>query len=1249
MKTYSRILSCLLSSVFSGLLLFSANAQAANLTLSQVPLFLGGSVDPNIMFTLDDSGSMHWEVMPDNVLYTYYVFPRASGIYGAGDYTNYVPGFDVGNRFNSFLRSSSNNKIYYDPTLRYLPWANSDGTLFPNANPACAPHNPFDPAKGCRDLTQNNTESARWRNDDSTFTTQTRTFWPATYFRYNTGNAFTYTNYTRVEIRPDSTYTGGPNRTDCTGAAGAPLVCRYPEELQNFANWYTYDRSRILLSRSGVGRAFSQQGNNMRVGFAAINEGAATIDGVSGPGTLVRGLRQFSGTDRDNFFDDLYGHVMPTAGTPLRRALDDVGKYFERTDNRGPWSATPGTSNSTAHLSCRQSFHVMMTDGFWNSSAARTSAATANVDNNSGPSIFHPTDPLQNYQYLASNPYKDAYGNTLADVGMYYWYRDLRTDLDNNVPPNAADPAYWQHLVNFTVGLGVFGNLNPLTDLPNLTNGSKTWPNPHLTSTAKIDDLWHTAVNSRGEFFSASNPTQFATSLANVLNNIVSRTGSSAAPSLNSGSIGSDSHLYQAKFNSGNWTGELIALPINADGTLGAQSWEASAVISTQNFDTDREIISFDPVTGLGIPFRHASLNPAQQAALDINPATVLADGRSAERVNFLRGDSALEAQNNGPFRNRTSLVGDIVNSGPVFVGGANDIYPDKWDDLTGVSPSTPENLKPYSNFRNTYFTRQRIVYFGANDGLLHGVDAGTYDAVAKTFSTGTGREEIAYAPAKLLDEMNRLTDINYNHRYYVDASTTVVEGFFAGDWHTVLGGGYAAGGQGVYALDVTDPSTFDEANAANLVLWEFTDADDPDLGNTYGQPINVVRMHNGKWAALFSNGYNNTEPDGNVSATGNAVLFIVDLETGNLIRKIDTLQGSAQDPTFLGKPNGLSVAAPVDRDGDFIIDAAYAGDLFGNLWKFDLSDPDPANWGVAYGGNPLFLTRQTGGIRQPITVRPQIGEAPHGSETGTVNAAGLYDPAGGAPLLGSVVYFGTGKFFEVGDGIAVGQDTQTFYAVWDKQIPSNDPDYSAPPFIDDQLLTQEIYKEIDTTDPTNPFGVDLRLTTSESVDWHLNAGYPSGSPVTTHLGWKMDMIDMGTSPLQNYGERMVSRPVLRAGRIIFTTLIPDPDPCGDGGTGWLMELDAESGSTLTFSPFDLNHDTNFDGNDLIAVSNTPGAQRVPVSGKRSTIGIISTPGILDAGDQQTEFKYTSGSSGGIEITTENSGGSVGRLNWQQL
>src|SRR5690606_9798882 len=164
------------------LVLLATRVQAA-LPLSDVPLFLTTAVDPNVIFTLDDSGSMQFEIMPDGLIAsdTRYVFPRASSVYGGSDYENRVVGFDADNWRSASLRSSDVNKIYYNPVVRYLPWSNSDGSLMANASPTCAPHNPFNTAKGCRDLTQDNTQSAFWLKTKGTTLTleESRTFYPA--------------------------------------------------------------------------------------------------------------------------------------------------------------------------------------------------------------------------------------------------------------------------------------------------------------------------------------------------------------------------------------------------------------------------------------------------------------------------------------------------------------------------------------------------------------------------------------------------------------------------------------------------------------------------------------------------------------------------------------------------------------------------------------------------------------------------------------------------------------------------------------------------------------------------------------------------------------------------------------------------------------------------------------------------------------------------------------------------------------
>lgn len=171
------------------LLLAVAGQAYALPPLSNSPLFLGGNISPNVMFTLDDSGSMQWEALPESMVYAYYVFPRATSIYGGSDYPNYVVDFDQTNPYTTLLRSSYNNKVYYNPAVTYSPWSNADGSLMANANITCAPHNPVNTAAGCRNLTVNNTQSANWlKSNGSLSSSSSKTFYPAVYSRYNSGS-----------------------------------------------------------------------------------------------------------------------------------------------------------------------------------------------------------------------------------------------------------------------------------------------------------------------------------------------------------------------------------------------------------------------------------------------------------------------------------------------------------------------------------------------------------------------------------------------------------------------------------------------------------------------------------------------------------------------------------------------------------------------------------------------------------------------------------------------------------------------------------------------------------------------------------------------------------------------------------------------------------------------------------------------------------------------------------------------------
>jgi len=1075
------------------LILMPFPVQAA-LSLSDVPLFLTTAVDPNIIFTLDDSGSMQFEIMPDNLITASvrFVFPRTTEVYGKctgsgckSDYDNNVIGFEGGsfdsnNEYTAKLRSSHVNKIYYDPTVRYLPWSNADGSLMANASITCAPHNPFNTAKGCRNLTVNNTQSAAWLRSNGTVTSATsRTFYPAVYFQYKgSGSIDSASSYTQVEIRSGKTYTGGPGRTDCANI----LTCTYEEEIQNFANWYTYYRSRVLLARGGVGRAFAAQGGNMRIGFGAINKGSSNIDEVS-TSILITGIRQFSGTDRTNFFDQLYKHTIPQQGTPLREAIKGVGEYLKRKDARGPWSDTPGQSGGVQPI-CRQNYHILMTDGYWD---GNDDPKIGNADDTAGEIITNhfPNATPATYQYKPELPYKDGNSNTLADVAMYYWKTDLRTDLANKVPTNARDPAFWQHMVNFTVGLGVEGTLSKL---PGITGGPSAWPNPASSEPAKIDDLWHAAINSRGEFFSAQDPATFASGLSSALSNMTARVSSAAAVTTNTSRLNTGAQIYQAKFNSADWSGQLLAFNLESDGSLGVLQWEASEQLPAH---TARKIFTHNGTNSLAFTAANfSSLSAAQQAALDQNPSGV-SDGQGMARIGWLRGDKSGEISQGGDFRNRNNgILGDIVNSDLLYIKSLDFSY----DSLPAATPGQTS----YHSYRQLNSSRTPMVYTGANDGMLH------------AFNAQTGVELFAYVPAAIYSGLNRLPASGYAHRYFVDGNA------YAGDvyigvppaWKTVLLGTLGGGGKSVFALDITDPVNF----SASDVLWEFTD---PDLGFVHGQ-AKIARLNDGSWAAIIGNGYN-----GN---SDRAYLFIVDLQTGALIKKI---------PTSTSTNNGLSTPALVDINGDKIIDVVYAGDLQGNIWKFDLSQSDIAQWDVAYKSEgtrkPLFTARNAGSQVQPITSPVEVGFHKQN---------------------GYMIFFGTGQFIASGD--ATDKKVQSLYGIWDKGSSITEMDRST---LQQQTITAE------TVIP--PFE---RTVSSHSVDWE------------TKRGWYIDLPQSDDDP----AERSVIMPMLNFGRVIFTTLIPSTDPCEAGGRNWLMLLDAETGGMMSKPQFDTNYDGKLDSGDRV-------------------------------------------------------------------
>ncbi|WP_210395816.1 pilus assembly protein [Motiliproteus sediminis] len=680
----------------------------------------------------------------------------------------------------------------------------------------------------------------------------------------------------------------------------------------------------------------------------------------------------------------------------------------------------------------------------------------------------------------------------------------------------------------------------------------------------------------------ASRPDKLVRQLNANFADIEERSSSASAVTTSSTRLNTSSTIYQARFNSGDWTGQLLAFAITSSGAVGSQQWDAAAQMPAHGA---RNVLSWNGTSGFVFDGTTANL-----ATINSIMASASASSVTPGLVNYLRGDDTNEQSNGGLLRDRISRLGDIVNSDPIFVSNENYGY----TRLPGTEGTS------YASFRSlaSYSSRSKMVYVGANDGMLHG------------FNAASGVELMAYVPKAVYPNLASLADPNYSHKFYVDGSPQVGDAYFDVDgdgskeWRTVLVGTTGAGGSGVFALDITAPDSFGAGN----VLWDIdaSDANFADLGDTIGS-ASIARMPDGHFYAVFSNGFN--------SGTGNAVIYLARLGVPGAptVFKLDTHTSA----------NGMTAPLVVDSDGDRIVDAIYAGDLQGNLWKAEwLPTPDPNDaadahsWQFSFGTElspqPLFSAADGASVAQPITAKPQTRNHPAG---------------------GTMVYFGTGKYFENNDNIVgVSPQVQTFYGVRDQgsQVSGKG-----------QLLQQSIL--------------------GEGAIGSFNVRATTNLDISTEKGWYMDLIVSGAA--SSLGERVVDQPQLIGDRVLFTTILPSTDPCAFGGSSWLMNLDALSGARIDRPTFDVDNDGVYSASDELTIDINGTPTQVPVTGlQQSGLGLISSPALMRTGAGEiTGFMGGSGNSGGngnqgggngvpnIGKTTMFINEDSGRQSWQQL
>ena len=614
---------------------------------------------------------------------------------------------------------------------------------------------------------------------------------------------------------------------------------------------------------------------------------------------------------------------------------------------------------------------------------------------------------------------------------------------------------------------------------------------------------WDDGSGVPANYFLASQPQALLRSIRTVFSRVGNLSGTMSAVAVSSSRISGDgANVFQPGFDAATWSGSLrkFRLALGADGMAviaATPDWDAGDVLTgsenparaARPVAADRNIYTFRDDNMSTVAFLWGQLSAAQQASLNLS-ADGVRDGLGTQRLAYLRGQRDAEVgRPGGMFRRRDRVLGDIVNSNTVYVAAPAP---------NGIGDGYQEHYAANKE-------RAQAVYVGANDGMLH------------AFSASDGRELFAYVPNALIGSLSRLTDPDYEHRPYADGQIAVAEARARGRWRTVLAAGMGAGAQGVYALDVTDPARFEAGAGA---LFEFTDADDPDMGNVVGTPV-IAKFRTGivegvpryAYFLVVASGVNNGREDGadRFNADGVPALFLLSLDKAAPARwqlgvnyfKYRVASG------VTGLANGLGTPAIV-IDSNGAARYAYAGDLQGNLWRFDFSGSAP--WSGAMGaGGPIFAAVGPDGTRQPISVQPRV----------------VFAPAGGYVIL-----FGTGRLLENADLLASGFRPQSFYAIHD------------------------------------PATVGARVGgRSDLARRQLRAGngayaisgdaFEYGSGGTARKGWFLDFYDSGRT-----GERLVANPLVSGGTVLFNSMLPSDNPCVAGG-GRTYILDALSGLPL--------------------------------------------------------------------------------------
>lgn len=1131
--------------------LLAPMAQAALTDIAQEPLLVsfGTPVKPNLLFIIDDSGSMGEIFLPE------------AAWLGVGKYS---------------LSTAQCNGLAYQPTGNYPPAVNHDGSSRGNASIASS-FNASSVLQNIRDFAEDNTalvaagsltltvsnggrQNSWYAVGDpvTVYNGSVQTNWMiGTVESWNattgalkiaivdrsgagdTGTSakvgrgwphFVYFTYKGTKPRLGWTYTStGSVVTGSTADASIPadalpyakafynecnsIIGKAPgvdvfnrqvmrptdAQAQHFANWWGYYANRLKMMRTVTAQAFLGIDASFRVGFTRINTMEAKESGTSW--IHVRDFESGAGGQRSKFYDAL--HATSASGyTPLRGSLSLAGRYYA--------NKAQAQDYDPVQYSCQKNFTILASDGAWN---ADVETATFGPFDLQGVAVGQRDGTVDRPMRDTKGDGSGGASDTLADVAIYYYDNDLRSAAlgnclgqggkdvcENDVPvvQGSRDTAKHQHMTTFTMSLGQNGSLRfctgyesgctdktKVSDYSALVAGTKVWPAP-TNSAAKVDDLWHAAVNGRGTFFNASDASGVADGLKSALADIEKVVGRGAAGATSTTQpVAGDNSFFIASFTSGSWHGDLKAHtidPATYEPKMDSATWSAAAMLPAP---AARKILYAHAGTlrdftmanlnadGLGAQFQGRCAAMSHYLALGAADRTSCDAGENL--VSFLRGEEF------SYYRTRAaeSKLGDISGSAPVFDGKHGAEFKD-----AGYAAFVTASRA----------TRAQVVYVGSNGGKLHAFDA------------ATGAERWAFVPTAVRSRLWELADKNYasNHEFFVDGPPMVEDVYDGAAWRTILVSGLGAGGKSYFALDVTKP-------LEPKLLWEFTNA---NLGFTFAKPV-IAKRSNGKWVVVVPSGFNNT-------GDGKGRLFMLDAITGAVLENISTGVGDATTPAGLGP-----ITAWIDEGNtDATALRYYAGDNLGNVWRFD---PDGR---LGAGAVVKLAELKKDGVGQPVTVAPVLG---------LMNVAGVETP---------VVGVGTGRM--VGKTDLANTAVQSIYAIKD-DLGAGWGDIRASGKLVEQVLE------------TNGA---IRTGTAKSVEWRNKAG------------WVADLPDAG--------ERINVPMVLFGSTLVAASNVPKTVAgCDEGSQGhaWVYYLDLATGAATA----------DFLGESMVAGLNAVGKGVLPV------------------------------------------------------